>query len=104
MAAEALAAEVTARIDAELATHPCQTRADRMLLEDFSRQRARPRSVTVNIPGGATRTGVLVTRSNGAYTLVYMPEIELFSLCVDSIFGPVDIGVHGTALACFASV
>ncbi|WP_425072081.1 hypothetical protein [Sagittula sp. S175] len=91
-------------VDAELAAHPRDSQADRMLIEDFTRLRARHRAITVNIPGGHTQTGILVTRSNGAYTLVYMPEVALFSLCVDSMFGPVDIGVHGPALACFSSI
>ncbi|WHZ34553.1 hypothetical protein [Sagittula sp. MA-2] len=95
---------VTALVDAELAMHPKATRADRMLLDDFRRLRARHVPITVNIPGGATTTCIMVTRSNGAYTLVWLPEAQLFSLCVDSIFGPVDIGVHGAALACFSSV
>lgn len=100
-----LAAQITARIEAELAAHPRETRADRMLLEDFARQRVRrPRPITVNFSGGVTQTCYIVTRSNGAYTLVYVPAVDLFSLCVDSIFGPVDIGVHGPALACFSSV
>ena len=91
-------------IDAELAAHPSVERADTMLLEEFRRLRSRHVPITVNIPGGATTTCILATRSNGAYTLVWLPEAATFSLCVDSIFGPDDIGVHGPALACFASV
>lgn len=100
--------EIVARADAliaaELAAHPRATRADRMLIEEFAQRRARTRAITVTFPGGAERTAYIITRSNGAYTLVFLPESDLFSLCVDTIFGPVDIGVHGAALACFSSV
>ena len=100
--------QVTARVEAELAAFCADarndTRSDRMLIEEFTRLRARPRPITVNFSGGITQTCYMVTRSNGAYCVVYLPTAGLFSLCVDSMFGPVDIGVHGPALACFASV
>ena len=76
-----------------------------MMLEAFARLRVRcPRPITVNFSGGLTQTCYSVTRSNGDYSVLFMPKAGYFSLCVDSDFGPLDIGVHGPALACFASV
>ena len=81
------------------------TRAGSMLLAAFRARRVRQsRAVTVNFAGGVTRTCWTVIRSDGCYSVLYLPEAELFSLCVDSDFGPLDIGVHGKALDCFASV
>lgn len=96
---------VVALIEAEIAACQPQSEGDRMLLRDFARMRVRrPRPVTVNFSGGLTQTCYSVTRSDGAYSVLYLPTAGYFSLCVDSVFGPVDIGVHGPALACFASV
>ncbi|MGP6087302.1 hypothetical protein [Antarctobacter jejuensis] len=96
---------MTGLIEAEITAFAVGDQGDRMLLEEFARMRVkRPRPITVNFSGGQTGTGYSVTRSNGAYSVLYLPEAGLFSLCVDSIFGPVDIGVHGPALACFGSV
>ncbi|MEX0287397.1 MAG: hypothetical protein AB3N23_22545 [Paracoccaceae bacterium] len=64
----------------------------------------RPRLVTVNFAGGATLKCWQVARSNGPYTVIYLPQAGYFSLCVASIFGPVDIGVHGRATDCYDSV
>ena len=63
-----------------------------------------PREVTVNFSGGITQKCWSVTRSNGDYRVIYLPSAGYFSLCVESAFGPLDIGVHGEAMACFASV
>ncbi len=100
-----IASHVTRLIEAETAAFPVKERGDRMLLEEFARLRVkRPRPITVNFSGGMTDICYSVTRSNGAYSVLFLPSAGLFSLCVDSIFGPVDIGVHGPALACFGSV
>jgi hypothetical protein len=45
-----------------------------------------------------------VTRSNGAYRVIWIPEAKVFSLAVESKYGPVDIGVHGDAIAVFGSI
>jgi hypothetical protein len=100
-----MADRIAALLDAEWRARDMTLRENQMLAEDFAALRVkRPRLITVNFSGGVTRKCYLVARSNGAYTLVYLPTEELFSLCVDSIFGPVDIGVHGPALDCFSSV
>ncbi|GGF70023.1 hypothetical protein SAMN05216376_108192 [Mameliella alba] len=98
-------AHVTRLVDEELADFAVASRGDRLLLEDFARMRVRrPRPITVNFSGGLTDTCYSVTRSNGAYSVLFLPKAGYFSLCVDSDFGPLDIGVHGPALGCFASV
>lgn len=63
-----------------------------------------PRQITVNFSGGITQKCWSVTRSDGSYRVVYMPMAGYFSLCVESDFGPLDIGVHGSAIGCFSSV
>ncbi|OWV42189.1 hypothetical protein CDZ97_12965 [Mameliella alba] len=96
---------MTRLVDEELADFAVASRGDRLLLEDFARMRVRrPRPITVNFSGGLTDTCYSVTRSNGAYSVLFLPKAGYFSLCVDSYFGPLDIGVHGPALGCFASV
>ncbi|OWV47313.1 hypothetical protein CDZ96_15285 [Mameliella alba] len=96
---------MTRLVDEELADFAVASRGDRLLLEDFARMRVRrPRPITVNFSGGLTDTCYSVTRSNGAYSVLFLPKAGYFSLCVDSDFGPLDIGVHGPALGCFASV
>ena len=76
----------------------------RRLAEDFARTRVRPREVTVNFSGGITQRCWSVSRGDGTYRVVYLPTAGYFSLCVESDFGPLDIGVHGPALGCFGSV
>ncbi|MFN4101721.1 MAG: hypothetical protein ACK4GT_18315, partial [Pararhodobacter sp.] len=81
------------------------SRAGAMTLEAFRRRRvSRHRAVTVNFSGGVTQTCWTVARSDGCYSVLYLPGDGCFALCVDSDFGPLDIGVHGPALGCFASV
>ena len=63
-----------------------------------------PRLVTVNFSGGITQKCWNVTRSNGMYRVIFLPTAGYFSLCVESDFGPLDIGVHGDAIGCFGSV
>ncbi|CUH78248.1 hypothetical protein [Tropicibacter naphthalenivorans] len=100
-----LADHVTSLIEAEISAHDASARAGRMLLDDFQRLRVkRPRQITVNFSGGITQKCWTVTRSNGDYSTVYLPTAGYFSLCVDSDFGPLDIGVHGPALRVFSAV
>ena len=102
---EDLAPHVTALIDAEIAAFDATDRAGRMLIEAFQSLRVRrPRPITVQFSGGIWQTCWSVTRSDGSYSVYYLPSAGYFSLCVDSDFGPLDIGVHGPALGCFASV
>ena len=63
-----------------------------------------PALVTVNFSGGITQECWSITRSDGDYRVVYIPQAGYFSLCVESDFGPLDIGVHGSAIGCFSSV
>lgn len=63
-----------------------------------------PRKVKVNFSGGLTQECWSVTWGDGDYRVMYMPVAGYFSLCVESDFGPLDIGVHGSALGCFGSV
>ncbi|MCV3271466.1 hypothetical protein [Roseobacter sinensis] len=63
-----------------------------------------PRKIRVNFSGGIAQDCWSVTRGDGDYRVMYMPVAGYFSLCVESDFGPLDIGVHGSALGCFGSV
>lgn len=73
-------------------------------LKDFQGALIEPEMIEVNLPGGITDFGYSVTRTNGAYRVLYLPWADVFSLAVESKFGPVDINVHGDAIACFSSV
>ncbi len=97
-------AEVSALVDAEIEEYDAETPEAAALLKEFIKARDIPTLVTVNFSGGLTQTCFSVTRSNGNYRVIYMPLAGYFSLCVDSAFGPLDIGVHGPAIDCFASV
>lgn len=58
----------------------------------------------VNLPGGITDEAWAVTRSNGAYRVLWLPWADAFSLAVESRYGLVDISVQGDAIGCFSSV
>lgn len=92
-------ARIARLLDAELAK--CGEAA---LVRDFAAARRDPREVRVSFSGGITQKCWSVTRSNGDYRVIFLPTAGYFSLCVESDFGPLDIGVHGPALGCFASV
>lgn len=64
----------------------------------------RPEPVDVNFSGGVTQPCWAITHPDGPYRVIYVPRAKTFSLTVDSVFGPVDIGVHGHPISCFASV
>lgn len=70
----------------------------------FDALRRPPRIVTVTFSGGIVQKCWSVSRGDGTYRVIYLPSAGYFSLCVESDLGPLDIGVHGPALACFASV
>jgi len=96
--------QISAMIDAEVAQYDTTTRSRAKTLEAFVAARRAPKPVTVNFSGGITSTCYSVTRSNGDYRVIYLPLAGYFSLCVESDFGPLDIGVHGPAIDCFGSV
>jgi hypothetical protein len=91
-------------IDAEIASYDTKTPDRAAVLRDFVAARRVPKLVTVNFSGGLTQKCYSVTRPNGDYRVIYLPLAGYFSLCVESAFGPLDIGVHGPAIECFASV
>lgn len=99
-----IAQEIDALVDAELAALDPADHAQVLLARDFRALRVRPSPVTVNFSGGITQRCWIVTRSNGLYQVIYLPTAGYFSLCMDSDFGPLDMGVHGPALGCFGSV
>lgn len=77
---------------------------NRATLADFEAALVEPRLMEVNLPGGITDWAWAVTRSNGAYRVLWLPWADTFSLAVESRYGLVDIAVHGEAIGCFASV
>ena len=91
-------------LEEELKGFGNQSKRDSATREAFVAARVRPSAITVNFSGGITKICWNVTKSDGTYRVVFLPEQGYFSLCVDSDFGPLDIGVHGSALGCFSSV
>jgi len=89
---------------AEAKEPPPSTKRERRTAEAFRVSLVPPFGKTVQFSGGIPQTCWPVTRTDGAYRVVYMPNAWYFALCVESDFGPLDIGVHGPALGCFASV
>lgn len=102
---EGMEAWIDTLLQAEIAGFDASSRAGSMTLREFQARRVkRHRAVTVNFSGGVTGRCWTVVRSDGCYSVLYLPQAGCFSLCVDSDFGPLDIGVHGPALDCFQSV
>lgn len=100
-----IAERIDTLIDAELAEAAVsKDRIMRRTGRDFAQVRRRPREVTVQFSGGITQRCWSVSRGDGTYRVMYLPTAGYFSLCVESDFGPLDIGVHGPALGCFGSV
>lgn len=98
-------ARISALIAAELAeAAQSNDRVLRRTARDFAEVIRTPKPVTVNFSGGITQTCWNVARGDGDYRVIYLPTAGYFSLCVESDFGPLDIGVHGPALGCFGSV
>jgi hypothetical protein len=96
---------ITAMIETELKEAlESHDRVLRRTAHAFRETLRTPREVKVNFSGGITQTCWSVSRGDGTYRVVYMPRAGYFSLCVESDFGPLDIGVHGPALGCFGSV
>jgi len=103
-------AQVKALIAAEIAGFDLDTRGvgDRAwnakVLAAFEAALIEPEPVEVHLFGGVTDMALGVTRTNGAYRVLWLPWAQVFSLAVESRMGPVDISVHGAAIDCFASV
>ena len=111
-------AAITARIAAELHDYdpdagnmrtvgqvvPMPAEWHRLLLKEFREALIEPHEVEALFCGGITQTCWAVTRSNGAYRVIWVPSAEVFSLAVESKYGPVDIGVHGDAVAVYGSI
>lgn len=94
------AEQISALLDAEM------EKADPSdpTVAQFSASRVPPKLLSVNFSGGIVQKCWSVTRTNGDYRVVYLPTAGYFSLCVESEIGLLDIGVHGSAIGCFASV
>ncbi|WP_152541025.1 hypothetical protein [Sulfitobacter noctilucae] len=96
---------IDALLDAEISEAlGSDDRVTRRTAADFEAIRRKPREVEVNFSGGITQRCWSVSRGDRTYRVVYLPTAGYFSLCVESDFGPLDIGVHGPALGCFGSV
>lgn len=96
---------ISALIEADL--QEAEAGSDEMLRKTAHAMRAvlcTPRETQVNFSGGLVQRCWSVTRGDGDYRVIYMPVAGYFALCVESDFGPLDIGVHGSALGCFGSV
>ncbi|SDC95445.1 hypothetical protein [Ruegeria marina] len=76
----------------------------RATLAEFRAALIEPEEIEVKFSGGVSMVCWAVTRSNGDYRVVWVPNAEAFSLVTETRFGPVDIGVHGDAIGCFGSV
>ena len=76
----------------------------RQTLAEFRAALIAPKETEVLFCGGMVETCYSVTRSNGSYRVIFIPWAGLFSLAVESKFGPVDIGVHGDAMCVFGSI
>ncbi|MFV0514137.1 MAG: hypothetical protein ACK5MY_10985 [Jhaorihella sp.] len=95
---------IKALIAEEVAGFQGRDRAGRIALADFRAALTEPEAVPVQFSGGLVQECWAVTRANGPYRVVFMPVAGYFSLCVEGPFGPLDIGVHGSAIDCFGSV
>ena len=98
---ERIDALLDAEISEALASGDQETRRT---AQAFTLTRRGPREVDVQFSGGITQRCWSVSRGDGTYRVVFLPTAGYFSLCVESDFGPLDIGVHGPALGCFGSV
>jgi hypothetical protein len=96
--------DAPARIEGLIAAELAQVPEGNPHLPDFLAARIVPEPVEVQFSGGIFLDAFAVTRSNGRYTVVWLPNADTFALTVDGQFGPLDIGVHGPALAVFSSV
>ncbi len=91
-------------VDREIDDYTVDTEQRLATLDAFRAASREPRLITVNFSGGVRQKCWSITRSDGTYRVVFLPRAGYFSLCVESDFGPLDIGVHGSAIGCFSSV
>lgn len=91
-------------IQQEMSDFRVHTDVQMSTLTAFREALCEPRLISVNFSGGLQQKCWTITRSDGDYRVIYMPLAGYFSLCVESDFGPLDIGVHGSAIGCFGSV
>ena len=91
-------------LNEELTVRQNLTKFEEANKEAFLKAWVNPSPITVNFSGGMRKICWNVTKSDGTYRVVFLPEQGYFALCVDSDLGPLDIGVHGSALGCFGSV
>ena len=99
-----IAQRVSVLLQVEIDAARIETDSDLRHLDAFRAALVEPYETTVNFSGGLTQKCWTVTRTDGSYRVVYMPVAGYFSLCVESDFGPLDIGAHGPAMGCYASV
>ncbi|MCA0870290.1 hypothetical protein LCL97_05615 [Seohaeicola saemankumensis] len=99
-----LAERIRGLIAREMSDFAADTSVAEATLAAFRAALEEPAAVEVQFSGGVMQQCWSVTRANGPYRVVYMPRAGYFSLCVEGQFGPLDIGVHGTAIGCFGSV
>ena len=111
------AADVTAMIEREMAlfgagvdasafdgaTLRSQALWRERTLADFRSALVPPRLEAVHFAGGFQEDCWAVTRSNGDYHVVYMPIPDRFSLVRETAIGPVDMSIHGGAIAVFST-
>jgi hypothetical protein len=102
-------AHIKALIDAEIdgfdaTRHTGIKEWNEAILADFKAALIDPELMEVNLPGGVTDYAYAVTETKGPYRVFWLPWSDIFSLAVESRFGPCDISVHGDAIGCFASV
>ena len=95
---------IKALIHVEMDDARIETDRDLRHLDAFRNALVEPFQTVVNFSGGITQTCWTVTRTDGTYRVVFMPIAGYFSLCVESDFGPLDIGVHGDAMGCYGAV
>ncbi|MEM9550033.1 MAG: hypothetical protein AAGA05_02590 [Pseudomonadota bacterium] len=98
------AERIRRRIETEIAAVDLADVVAARGLTAFRNALVEPREVSVQFSGGITQTCWTVTESDGDYRVIFIPVAGVFALCVESAFGPLDIGVHGDAIGCFASV
>ncbi|MEM8693915.1 MAG: hypothetical protein AAGG57_18840 [Pseudomonadota bacterium] len=97
-------ARIKTMIQSEIDEYRIHTDTDLANLDAFRAALIEPALTPVNFGGGVTRRCWTVTRVKGDYRVVYIPLAGHFSLCVESDSGPLDVGVHGTAIGCYCSV
>ena len=63
-----------------------------------------PSAEMVSFSGGFQNECWAITRTLGDYHVVFMPKADYFSLVLETQIGPIDISVHGSAIAVFSTL